>query len=247
MPASRLAIDLAKRAVELDVARAFADAALAYDDAATQLERESSSASDADALLAKAREYRKRAEEIRRTRVTNGDASTSMSSRDRGKKKDEESSSGVVAGAAAVGAAAGFALLGPMSAVVAAGAMAYGTQRKDGWGKACKGVGKAAACSYTSLKRFNDEYKITDKASRAARTTAKGAKRLNDEYKITERTSTAISASAKAASEFNEKHGVTKTIGQGVTAGFDAVSKTFSSQNAGGSATEDALPSAPAR
>jgi len=242
MPPSRLAIDLAKRAVEFDVARAFADATLAYDDAATQLERESSSASDADALLAKAREYRERAEEIRRTRVTNGNASTSTSSRDRGKKKAEESSTSVV-----TGAAAGFALLGPMSAVVAAGAMAYGTQRKDGWGKACKGVGKAVACSYTSLKRFNDEYKITDKASRAARTTAKGAKRLNDEYKITERTSTAISASAKAASEFNEKHGVTKTIGQGVTAGFDAVSKTFSSQNADGAATEDALPSAPAR
>ena len=53
MPPSRLAIDLAERAVELDVARAFSDAATAYDDAATQLEVESSTADDANVTAEK--------------------------------------------------------------------------------------------------------------------------------------------------------------------------------------------------
>jgi len=168
MPPSRLAIDLAERAVELDVARAFSDAATAYDDAATQLEVESSTADDANALLDKAREYRARAEEIRRTRARNGDASSSDRSNAKDEARASASGSSVVAGAAAVGAAAGFALLGPMSAVIGAGAMAYGTTRKDGWGKACTGAGTAAAASYASLRRLDDEYGLASRASRAA-------------------------------------------------------------------------------
>ena len=143
-----------------------------------------------------------------------------------------------------MGAAAGFALLGPMSAVIGAGAMAYGTTRKDGWGKACKGAGTAAAASYASLRRLDDEYGLASRASRAARGAARGAKRLNDDYKITGRASTAVSASAKAANDFNRRHGVTKNIGRGVAAGVDAVSKSFSSSR--DASTTDALPSAPA-
>ena len=183
MPPSRLAIDLAERAVELDVARAFSDAATAYDDAATQLEVESSTADDANALLDKAREYRARAEEIRRTRARNGDASSSDRSNAKDEARASASGSSVVAGAAAVGAAAGFALLGPMSAVIGAGAMAYGTTRKDGRGKACKGAGAAAAASYASLRRLDDEYglasaRLSRRAARPGRETTQ--RRLQD-------------------------------------------------------------------
>ena len=201
-------------------------------------------ADEANALLDKAREYRARAEEIRRTRARNGDASSSDRSNARDEARASASGSSVVAGAAAVGAAAGFALLGPMSAVIGAGAMAYGTTRKDGWGKACTGAGTAAAASYASLRRLDDEYGLASRASRAARGAARGAKRLNDDYKITERASTAVSASAKAANDFNRRHGVTKNIGRGVAAGVDAVSKSFSSSR--DASTTDALPSAPA-
>ena len=129
-------------------------------------------------------------------------------------------------------------------AVIGAGAMAYGTTRKDGWGKACTGAGTAAAASYATLRRLDDEYGLASRASRAARGAARGAKRLNDDYKITERASTAVSASAKAANDFNRRHGVTKNIGRGVAAGVDAVSKSFSSSR--DASTTDALPSAPA-
>ena len=130
-------------------------------------------------------------------------------------------------GAAAVGACAGFALLGPVSAVVGAGAMAYGTTRRDGVGSACSGAGKMAANAYSSVKRWNREHAVTTKAAAACATGAKAVKKLDDEYKIREKTAKAVTGTARAASEFNEKHGVTKKIGEGVSVGLAALSASL--------------------
>lgn len=261
MPASARALARAKAAVEYDLARDFHAAARAYRDAAAALDVDAETDGDgADGLRAKAREYRDRADELedaaRATTASNdytslvGVASGAARAKTTVETKTRAAGgANVVAGAAAVGACAGFALLGPMSAVVAAGAMAYGTTRKDGVGSACAGAGKMAASAYSSVKRWNREYAVAEKATAACATGAKAVKKLDDEYKIREKTAAVVSGSAKAACEFNEKHGVTEKIGRGVATGLDAVTKKFGGDDAsarGGGLRENVpLPSAP--
>ena len=224
MPASRHAIELAKRAVELDVAKDYIEAAREYRAAATALERDADADGD-QGLAAKAKEYRERARELddlaaggvgEATRANANCASTE------GKRNDSGGSS-TLAGAAAVGAVAGFCVLGPISGIVAAGAMAYGTTRKDSVGMFSRTAGRAAASTYSSLKRWNKDYKITEKATRAVVTTGKAVKKLDDDYKITEKTSKAVAATGRAAVDFNEKHQVSRRVGEGVSSGLDAV------------------------
>ena len=137
MPASARALDRARAAVDLDVARDFPAAARAYRAAARALDDDADAevdAESADGLRLKAREYDARADELEATTRATTDDYTSLvgvaSGAARAKttvetKTRDAGGAKVVAGAAAVGACAGFALLGPMSAVVGAGAMAY--------------------------------------------------------------------------------------------------------------------------
>jgi hypothetical protein len=52
---------------------------------------------------------------------------------------------------------AGAVVLGPMTAVVAAGGAAYATTRKDTVGDVARQTGQAAAATATAAKKFNDE------------------------------------------------------------------------------------------
>jgi hypothetical protein len=227
MPASRHAIELAKRAVELDVAKDYIEAAREYRAAATALERDADADGDRG-LAAKAKEYRERARELDDLaaggvgETTRANANGANGARADAKPHDSGGSS-TLAGAAAVGAVAGFCVLGPITGVVAAGAMAYGTTRKDSVGMFSRTAGRAAASTYSSLKRWNKDYKITEKATRAVVTTGKAVKKLDDDYKITEKTSKAVAATGRAAVDFNEKHQVSRRVGEGVSSGLDAV------------------------
>jgi len=226
MPASRHAIELAKRAVELDVAKDYVEAAREYRAAATALERDADADGDRG-LATKAKEYRERARELDDLAAggvedaTRVDASENVANAE-GKRNDSGGSS-TLAGAAAVGAVAGFCVLGPITGVVAAGAMAYGTTRKDSVGMFSRTAGRAAATTYSSLKRWNKDYKITEKATRAVVTTGKAVKKLDDDYKITEKTSKAVAATGRAAVDFNEKHQVSRRVGESMSSGLDAV------------------------
>ena len=203
MPASRHAIELAKRAVELDVAKDYVEAAREYRAAATALERDADADGDRG-LATKAKEYRERARELDDLAAggvedaTRVDASENAANAE-GKRNDSGGSS-TLAGAAAVGAVAGFCVLGPITGVVAAGAMAYGTTRKDSVGMFSRTAGRAAATTYSSLKRWNKDYKITEKTSKA------------------------VAATGRAAVDFNEKHQVSRRVGEGMSSGLDAVS-----------------------
>lgn len=232
MPPSRASVALARRAVELDAAGDAASAASVYEEAARSLEGDAStSASDEDArsILLKAEEYRARARELSGSRAS---ASASASASARGGREEAPatrasgSSSSAMAGAAAVGACAGFALLGPVSAVVAAGAMAYGTTRRDAFGTAARGAGRAAVTTVTSLRKWNNEYKITEKAAAAVSSAAKAASDFDREHEVTKTVGRTMSTAARAASDFDRRHEVTKTIGRGVGtalgAGLDA-------------------------
>lgn len=224
MPASRHAIELAKRAVELDVAKDYIEAAREYRAAATALERDADADGDRG-LAAKANEYRERARELDDLAaggVGEATRANANGANAEGKRNDSGGSS-TLAGAAAVGAVAGFCILGPITGVVAAGAMAYGTTRKDSVGMFSRTAGRAAASTYSSLKRWNKDYKITEKATRAVVTTGKAMKKLDDDYKITEKTSKAVAATGRAAVDFNERHQVSRRVGEGVSSGLDAV------------------------
>jgi len=234
MPPSRASVALARRAVELDSAGDAVGAASAYEDAARSLEGDAStSASDEDArsILLKAKEYLARARELSSAR-SSAVASTSRG-REEAPSTRKSSSSSAMAGAAAVGACAGFALLGPVSAVVAAGAMAYGTPRRDAFATAARGAGRAAVTTVTSPPQWNNDYKITEKAAAAVSSAAKAASDFDREREVTKTVGRGVGVALSAASEFDRRHEVTKTIGRGVgvalSAGLDAARDVTSS------------------
>jgi hypothetical protein len=235
MPASAEATALANTAVQHDRAGNRAEAIRAYRQAADALVLDAERTGDASVFtLAKVNEYRARAIELETALAREATSSSSTQAIDALHAAEAEVKRGggarVVAGAAVVGGAVGAACLGPLSAVAAAGAMAYGTTRTDSIGSVTRGAGKAAANAFSSLRRWNKDYKVTTKLAEAATTTAKAVKKVDNDYGITSKAASAVKTSAKAASEFNEKHKVTAKIGQGVSSGLDKITTTMSSK-----------------
>ena len=103
------------------------------------------------------------------------------------------------------GGVAGAVLLGPMTAVVAAGAAAYATTRTDGAGDVARSTGAAAATTASSLKKFNDEHDITGKASAAAVAAAQKAREVNERYGLTTKAKAAASSAYSKATEIENK------------------------------------------
>jgi hypothetical protein len=233
MPASAEATALANAAVQHDRAGDRAAAIRAYRQAADALVLDAERTGDAS-VFAKVNEYRARAIELETALARETTSSSSTQSIDALHAAEAEVKRGggarVVAGAAVVGGAVGAACLGPLSAVAVAGAMAYGTTRTDSIGSVTRGAGKAAANAFSSLRRWNKDYKVTTKLAEAATTTAKAVKKVDNDYGITSKAALAVKTSAKAASEFNEKHKVTAKIGQGVSSGLDKITTTMSSK-----------------
>jgi len=233
MPASAEATALANTAVQHDRAGNRAEAIRAYRQAADALVLDAERTGDAS-VFAKVNEYVARAIELETALAREATSSSSTQAIDALHAAEAEVKRGggarVVAGAAVVGGAVGAACLGPLSAVAAAGAMAYGTTRTDSIGSVTRGAGKAAANAFSSLRRWNKDYKVTTKLAEAATTTAKAVKKVDNDYGITSKAASAVKTSAKAASEFNEKHKVTAKIGQGVSSGLDKITTTMSSK-----------------
>ena len=234
MPASAEATALANTAVQHDRAGNRAEAIRAYRQAADALVLDAERTGDASVFALKVNEYRARAIELETALAREATSSSSTQAIDALHAAEAEVKRGggarVVAGAAVVGGAVGAACLGPLSAVAAAGAMAYGTTRTDSIGSVTRGAGKAAANAFSSLRRWNKDYKVTTKLAEAATTTAKAVKKVDNDYGITSKAASAVKTSAKAASEFNEKHKVTAKIGQGVSSGLDKITTTMSSK-----------------
>jgi len=234
MPASAEATALANTAVQHDRAGNRAEAIRAYRQAADALVLDAERTGDASVFAFKVNEYRARAIELETALAREATSSSSTQAIDALHAAEAEVKRGggarVVAGAAVVGGAVGAACLGPLSAVAAAGAMAYGTTRTDSIGSVTRGAGKAAANAFSSLRRWNKDYKVTTKLAEAATTTAKAVKKVDNDYGITSKAASAVKTSAKAASEFNEKHKVTAKIGQGVSSGLDKITTTMSSK-----------------
>lgn len=152
-----------------------------------------------------------------------------------------------MAGAAAVGAAAGFMVMGPVTAVAAAGAAVYATTRRDTAGELARSTGIAAASTATAVKKFNDEHDITGKVWKAGEAAAIKAKEVNVKYGISTKVAAAASSGYQAAAEFEKKNNVTSKVGTALSSGLDRFTKMVGSGSGGGSggAASKNLPSVP--
>ena len=159
------AIDLANLAIQADIARDVDKAISLYTRAADELEKAAKTFPDEAAeMRAKAKEYRDRAQVL--AQAAQADKIAAMASGAQALQQagtvahqgqvavKTAGGTSTMVGAAAVGGIAGAMLLGPMTAVAAAGAAAYATTRTDTAGDVARSTGVAAATTATSLKKF---------------------------------------------------------------------------------------------
>jgi len=116
-----------------------------------------------------------------------------------------------IAGAAAVGGvAATVATSSMLLGAAGAGAAVYAATRSDGLGEATRATGQGAAAGFAKVRQYNQEHKVTERASAAAVSTWQQAQQFNEEHKITERTSAAAASAWQQTKQFNEDHKVTE-------------------------------------
>jgi len=140
------------------------------------------------------------------------------------KQKKAPPKPSVVGGAATIGAAAGFAVFGPVGAVVAGAGMATAAIADENGliGKSARGGGKA-------VSKFNKEHKITEKAKSAVVSTGKTIGQLNDKHrpvdkikhfeqknKITDKAKAGTKKTVDYVKEFGAKHKVAEKTNAGV-------------------------------
>ena len=147
-------------------------------------------------------------------------------------KPDGKESTNIVAGAAAAGGVMAFGILGSMTGgMVAAGAAAYATTRKDGLGDVAKAVGRAAVAAATKGRELNDEYKISERARSAASEGYRAARQLNDKYEVTDKAKAATQDGLAKARTFDEQHGVSSKLASGLTAGLNSLTSALKGGN----------------
>jgi hypothetical protein len=154
-----------------------------------------------------------------------------------------------MAGAGAVAAVAGLAVVGPITAVAAGTAAVYATTRKDNIGDIARTTGKYTASAASAAKAFNDEHDVTGKLYECGKTAAAKLKEANQKYGITGRLFSAAKTGAAKAKEINEKHDITGKVGRGAATGLTKATELMGGGAPGGDDGEklkaDALPSAP--
>ena len=222
MVASSSSKSLAIAAVNYDNAKD-ERAIAAYRDAADSLALD---ARDDGSLLARARQYRERADELESSLLSTASTASAIRANER-RTSATPSKASIAAGAACVGAVVGAMCLGPVSAVALAGAAAYATTRSDGVGKVARSTGILASESFAYAVRYNEKHEVTTKIASAATSAAERAKRLDSEYGISTAAAACVKTSVKAASEFNAKHGVTDAIAANVAGGLDLVTQSL--------------------
>jgi hypothetical protein len=125
--------------------------------------------------------------------------------------KDPKSNSAnrAALGAAAVGACVGAVLVGPITALVVAGAAVYATTRDDDVGNAARKTGEVTANAYDSAMESAKKHKVGEKISEASKATYERAKEIDEEYKVTDKVKHTTVAIAQEAKKINEKYDLT--------------------------------------
>lgn len=112
-------------------------------------------------------------------------------------------------GAAAVGAAVGFMVVGPLTAVVAGGAALYATTRGDKVGEVARSTGGVAVSGYTSAKSMAEKYHVNEKIASATKSTVEAAKKIDKDYKVVDTVKSATDEVVKSTREMNQKYDIT--------------------------------------
>lgn len=248
---NKQAVQYAGQAVEADQAGKFSDAISLYIKAADLIEGDSPSPQDRQV----AANYRKRAQELQSKsqaqQMKNMQASAQMASTGMavaGQANEAVESAGgmkTMAATAAVGAAVGLAVAGPMVAVAGAGVAAYCTTRNDSVGDVARGTGAAAASTFDAAKKFNDEHNITGQAYDVAKASVAKAQEVDRQYKITEKVTEGVATAAAKAKELDEKHDITRKVGSAISSGLSSITKAMQSTTTDSSASSGSLPPVP--
>ena len=260
MPSS-VAVLLATRAVEADLAGNATTACVLYTQAADELEKASRiSPDEADEMLGKAREYRarvltlqSRVAQEKMAAMASGAALAQTGAVKVGEVQQAVKQAGgmsTMGAAAAVGATVGFLAMGPVTAVAFAGAAAYATTLSTTTGEIARGTGAAAISAASAAKKFNAEHNITGKLYKAGEATVAKIKEVEKEHQVTTKVSAAVTSAYKSAVDLDQKHHVTSKVGTALSDGLDKFAKAIAPSAAGeatvrGEGGATPLPSAP--
>ncbi len=190
--ASATTLQAATQAVQRDAAGDVPNAIVFYEQAAEGLAADCAAIGEGpevDAMRAKRDEYLARARVLTAQSAlpaaVDGAATVAGAAGQQGQAAEvtAENKAGwqMYAGAAGAGAVGGAMIIGSvigapiMGAMAGAGALAYATTREDGVGEAARTVGTGTSTAVTKAKEVNAEYKLTEKAANAAKSTVEAA------------------------------------------------------------------------
>lgn len=190
------ALELATKAVKLDMdgdevlaAKMYRDAARELEDALKQTNSNNANSSfsedDRKQITLKIKEYRDRADVIGKDSVN-----------------EKKQSGSVMAGAAAAGAMIGFAMTGPVGAIGMAASMGWASTKKSGlMSTVSKASGKAVLRGVDMAKNANRKYELDTKAKEYSKIGMQKAKEIDEKYKIREKTIAGATAAGKYIEE----------------------------------------------
>mmetsp|Transcript_77312 Transcript_77312/g.151697 ORF Transcript_77312/g.151697 Transcript_77312/m.151697 type:complete len:283 (-) Transcript_77312:36-884(-) len=155
-----------------------------------------------------------------------------------------------VAAVAALGAGAGFLVLGStigtgLSIVGGAVAASYCATRSDKVGEATRAVGGLAVKGAEKAAELNEKHKVTDRMMEAGTAAAAKAKETDQKYGFSTKITTGVKAAVKAAQDFDEKHHATDKVAAGVSRGFSKISEALEKKPSVGSGSSSGAGGAP--
>jgi hypothetical protein len=110
---------------------------------------------------------------------------------------------GALGGAMVVGGILGAPILG---ALAGAGGLAYAATRSDGYGGAARTVGGATATGVGKARNVNREYKLTEKAVAAGKSTVQTVRAMDTKYHITDKIGGVFTAAGAKAKKLDAKY-----------------------------------------
>uniref|UniRef100_A0A7S2MG39 Uncharacterized protein n=1 Tax=Helicotheca tamesis TaxID=374047 RepID=A0A7S2MG39_9STRA len=139
-----------------------------------------------------------------------------------------------VGGAAVAGTVAGFAIAGPLLAIVGGigGAAAAATSSGKA-GSVARASGDVVNAAGDRAKQIDQEHHIVEKSKKVGNSVAVKAREVDEEYQVVDKTRNAAVGAWGGLRDFNEKHQVLQKTGRGISASAAFISNAFSGGRGG--------------
>jgi len=135
-----------------------------------------------------------------------------------------------IGAAAAIGAAGGLFLLGPIGAVAGIAGGIAAVTAQGAVGDAARNASDGAIGAAEKAKEVNDKHDLTGKMKNFGTNLFNKAKDVNDKHQITTKVSAGASAAANKAKEINEKHHITEKVADATAKGLDKANSALASK-----------------